>query len=75
MLKGILLIIGEDREETFFLPRRQLAGLEMENSKKVLTGVSGHGGISVSRASLVCWNVKLYSEYAVPTRANQDRLR
>ena len=75
MLERVLLVFGDDREETFSLPSRQLSGLEVKNSEKVLTGISGHGGISVSRASLVCWNVKLYSEYAVPTDVNQDRLR
>jgi len=54
MLERVLLIIGEDWEETFSLPCRQLAGLEVKNSEKVLTAISGHGGISVSRASLVC---------------------
>ena len=75
MFERVLLFVGKDWEETFSLPGRQLAGLEVKNPEKVLTGISGHGGISVSRASLVGWNVKLYSEYAARTGADQDRLR
>jgi hypothetical protein len=75
VFEGVLLIVAEYWKEAFSLPCRQLSGLEVKNPEKVLTGISGHGGISVGRVSLVWWNVKLYSEYAVRMRANQDRLR
>jgi hypothetical protein len=74
VLEGVGFFVRNGWEKTFSLPCRQLAGLEVQNPEKVLTGISGHGRVSVSRASLADWNVKLYSEYGLQTRPNQARL-
>ncbi len=78
----IRLAFLDEGDQAFALPCDQLLGLKAKDAKDVLTGVSGHRGISVGwdARSLVgvAWAylpLKLYSEYAVRTRANQGRLR
>ena len=58
MLKGVLLLWLKNWEEALSLPRCQLAGLEVKDPQKVLTGISGHGESRFVGLHSLWWNVK-----------------
>ncbi len=65
MLEGVVLSFGEYGDQAFPLPSDELPGLEVKDAEDVLTGISGHGIVSVRLGLLsIAFNVKLSSEYA-----------
>jgi hypothetical protein len=72
MLEGIgLLLARKAGNQSCPLPRRQLTGMQVQDAKHVLAGISGHG-VSWSVGRHARADATLYSEYAGQPLTNQD---